>query len=164
LRKKGIFLPELYFNSLYPDKHANKSNGMDQQSLNKRVENITNILPDASSPSSEDAFAMMNSRQLHNIITLSTGMNQDVLPAFFSKREKSIIKLICQEKSSKQIAILLSINQRTIERVRMRILQKMKVKSAAGIAIYALRNGILTFQELVNKSITFLCFISYLSE
>jgi DNA-binding NarL/FixJ family response regulator len=114
--------------------------------------------------STESGLLVKNSKQLYNIITLSTDLEKNEPAAFFSEREKAIIKLICQERSSKQISVLLSINQRTIERVRTRILKKMKVKSAAGIAIYALRNGLLTFQELINKAMTLLFFMSYLSE
>ena len=114
--------------------------------------------------STESGLIVKNSQQLYNIITLSSEMKKDEPETFFSDREKAIIKLICQERSSKQISVHLSINQRTIERVRMRILKKMKVKSAAGIVIYALRNGLLTFQELVNKAMTLLFFMSYLSE
>ena len=114
--------------------------------------------------STESGLIVKNSQQLYNIITLSSEMKKDEPETFFSDREKVIIKLICQERSSKQISVHLSINQRTIERVRMRILKKMKVKSAAGIVIYALRNGLLTFQELVNKAMTLLFFMSYLSE
>ena len=60
----------------------------------------------------------------------------------YSKRELSIIKLICEEKSSKEIGELLFMSSRTVEGIRAKILEKMKVKTPAGIAIYAIKNNL----------------------
>ena len=60
----------------------------------------------------------------------------------YSERELSIIKLICEEKSSKEIGELLFMSSRTVEGIRAKILEKMKVKTPAGIAIYAIKNNL----------------------
>ena len=60
----------------------------------------------------------------------------------FTEKEISIIKLICEEKSSKEIGELLFLSARTIERIRSKILDKMKVKTPAGMAIYAIKNNL----------------------
>lgn len=59
----------------------------------------------------------------------------------FSEKEKEIIQLICAEKSSKEIGEALFMSARTVEGLRARILEKMKVKTPAGVAIYAIKNG-----------------------
>lgn len=59
---------------------------------------------------------------------------------FFSEREKEIIKYICQEKTSEEIGKLLCIGIRTIESDRAKILDKMNVKTSAGVVIYAIKN------------------------
>ncbi|NCT93028.1 MAG: response regulator transcription factor [Chitinophagaceae bacterium] len=60
----------------------------------------------------------------------------------FSEREKDIIKLICDGHTSKDIASILFISQRTVEGHRTRIMQKMRVKSTAGLVAYACEKGL----------------------
>jgi DNA-binding NarL/FixJ family response regulator len=61
-------------------------------------------------------------------------------PVSFSDKEKEIIRLICEEKTTKEIAEILYMGSRTVEGYRIKILEKMKVKSVAGIVIYAVKN------------------------
>lgn len=60
----------------------------------------------------------------------------------FTEKDKEIIKLICEEKSNKEIGEALFMSSRTVEGIRSRILEKMKVRTAAGIAIYAIKNSL----------------------
>ncbi|SJZ63843.1 response regulator transcription factor [Sediminibacterium ginsengisoli] len=60
----------------------------------------------------------------------------------FTDREKEIIHMICEEYTSKEIARLLFLSKRTIEGHRTRIMNKMGVKSIAGIITYALEKGL----------------------
>ncbi|NCI46319.1 response regulator transcription factor [Sediminibacterium soli] len=60
----------------------------------------------------------------------------------FSDKDKEIIRMICEEKSNREIAEVLFMSPRTLEGIRARILEKMKVKTAAGIAIYAIKNSL----------------------
>lgn len=63
-------------------------------------------------------------------------------PKLFSDKEKDIIRLICEEKTSKEIGELLFMSSRTVEGHRVKILEKMNVKTTAGVAIYAIKNGL----------------------
>jgi two-component system, NarL family, response regulator NreC len=56
--------------------------------------------------------------------------------------EKQIINLICAEKTSKEIGELMGMSNRTVEGHRLKLLDKLQVKSAAGIVIYAIQNKI----------------------
>jgi len=58
----------------------------------------------------------------------------------FTEREREIIKLICQEKTSDEISKILCIGVRTIESDRAKILEKMNVKTSAGVVFYAIKN------------------------
>jgi DNA-binding NarL/FixJ family response regulator len=58
----------------------------------------------------------------------------------FSDREKEIIRLICEEKTTKEIAELLFMGSRTVEGYRIKILEKMQVHGVAGIVIYAIKH------------------------
>ncbi|MEO5650033.1 MAG: response regulator transcription factor [Ginsengibacter sp.] len=68
-------------------------------------------------------------------------------PVLFSEKEKEIIRLICQEKSSEEISQTLLISKRTVDGLRARILSKMNVKTMAGVAIYAIKNAIYFLDE-----------------
>jgi len=62
----------------------------------------------------------------------------------FTDREKEIMRLICREFTSKEIAYSLSLSKRTVEGHRTRIMDKVGAKSIAGIITYAFRSGICT--------------------
>lgn len=64
-------------------------------------------------------------------------------------REKEIIKLICQQYSTKEIADKLFINYRTVEGHRNNLLLKTESKNMAGLVIYALQNEIINLQDLI---------------
>ncbi len=59
---------------------------------------------------------------------------------YFSPREKEIIRLVCEEKTSREIAALLHMSVRTVEEYRVRIKEKMDVKSTTGLVIYAIQH------------------------
>jgi DNA-binding NarL/FixJ family response regulator len=58
----------------------------------------------------------------------------------FSEKEITIIKLICEEYSNKEIAEQLNLSRRTVEHYRERILEKVEAKNTAGIVVYAIKN------------------------
>lgn len=60
----------------------------------------------------------------------------------FNKRERDIIRMICEEKASKDIAVALNLSIRTVEGYREKIQEKMQVKNTAGIVIYAIKKGL----------------------
>lgn len=60
----------------------------------------------------------------------------------FSDKELAVIKMICEEKTTREIADALYASIRTVEEYREKIKEKMNVKSAAGIVIYAIREKI----------------------
>lgn len=59
-----------------------------------------------------------------------------------SEREKVIIRLLCEEKTSEEIAQILFMSKRTLEGWRSLIMEKLNVKTLAGLTIYAIRNSI----------------------
>jgi len=60
----------------------------------------------------------------------------------FSDNEKEVVRMICEELSTKEIASKLNLSSRTIDGYRERILEKMNVKNSAGIAVYAIKHGL----------------------
>jgi DNA-binding NarL/FixJ family response regulator len=58
----------------------------------------------------------------------------------FSEKERAIIKMICDERSTKQIAFEMHLGCRTVEWYRDGILQKTGAKNVAGIVVYAIEH------------------------
>jgi DNA-binding NarL/FixJ family response regulator len=59
-----------------------------------------------------------------------------------SKRERQIVRLICQGKSNGEMSLELSFSQRTIENHRQRISKKTSCRTTEELVIFAIRNGI----------------------
>lgn len=60
-----------------------------------------------------------------------------------TKREVDIIKLVCKEMSSKQIAAELFLSEFTVNTHRKNIFRKLDVKNVAGLVNFATENGVL---------------------
>jgi DNA-binding NarL/FixJ family response regulator len=62
----------------------------------------------------------------------------------FNDRELEIITDICNGLTSKQIAEKIFLSVRTVEGLRLKIMEKMDVKNTAGIIIYAIKHNLFT--------------------
>lgn len=71
----------------------------------------------------------------------------------FTEREKEIMRLICREFTSKEIASTLNLSKRTVEGHRTRMMDKIGAKSIAGIITYALEKGIYKRQSIFCKTV-----------
>jgi two-component system, NarL family, response regulator NreC len=65
----------------------------------------------------------------------------------FSEKEKEIILFICREFTNKEIGDKMFLSKRTVDSYRAKIMEKMEVKSTAGIVIYAIRHGLYKVDE-----------------
>lgn len=93
---------------------------------------------------------------IHNIskgqIYLSPGISRTLLDAYRSKsamprdrltvRERQVLQLIAEGKSTKETATLLGITVKTAESHRTRLMQKLDIHETASLVRYAVRNGI----------------------
>lgn len=66
----------------------------------------------------------------------------------FTEQEIKVIKLICQQRTTKEIADYLSLCTRTVDDYRQQILEKIGAKNVVGIVLHALKNQIISFSEL----------------
>lgn len=60
----------------------------------------------------------------------------------FNEKEIEVIRYICKEYSTREIASALNLSVRTIEGYREKIEEKMGAKNTAGIVVYAIKKGI----------------------
>ncbi|TSJ42017.1 response regulator transcription factor [Fluviicola chungangensis] len=58
-----------------------------------------------------------------------------------TKRELQIISLMMEEKSAKEIAVLLNLEPKTVESHKRRLMKRFGVKSSIGIILYAISSG-----------------------
>ena len=62
--------------------------------------------------------------------------------ADLSEKEMQVLKLMCEEKSTRQIADIVEISPRTVEAIRDRLKIKTGAKTTAGLILYAVKHGI----------------------
>lgn len=65
-----------------------------------------------------------------------------------SEKELMIIRLICAQKRSKEIATVLSLSQRTVEGMRARILRKLRLENGVGLVLFGLRHNLLDINDV----------------
>jgi len=85
---------------------------------------------------------------------LSPGVSRAVVDAVRSgsqlpadpltNREREILQLIAEGKTTKQIASVLGISVKTVETHRSHIMDKLQIRDTAGLIRYALRRGLVT--------------------
>ncbi len=68
-----------------------------------------------------------------------SSMPQDV---HLTDKEVTILKLMCEEKSTKEIADIVDLSPRTVEAIRDKLKTKTGTKSMAGLVMYAVKAGI----------------------
>ncbi|QIL42532.1 response regulator transcription factor [Pedobacter sp. HDW13] len=61
----------------------------------------------------------------------------------FSERELDVLKLICNEKTASEIGTELFLSPRSVEGIRMRIIEKTGVRNTAGLVMFAIKNGVI---------------------
>jgi two-component system, NarL family, response regulator NreC len=85
-------------------------------------------------------------------VYLSPGVSSAVIEAYHSKSEKSknsltvrerqVLQLIAEGKSTRDVASLLGISVKTAETHRSRLMQKLDIHETASLVLYAVRHGI----------------------
>ena len=84
---------------------------------------------------------------------LSPGVSRVVVEAYRSRselpadplspREREVLQLVAEGKSTKEVACLLGISFKTAESHRMRIMTKLDIHETAGLVRYAIRSGLI---------------------
>jgi len=84
-------------------------------------------------------------------IYLSPGISRTVVEAYLAKtepdplspREREVLQLVAEGKTTKEIARLLGVGVKTAENHRTRILSKLDIHETAGLVRYAIRRGLI---------------------
>jgi DNA-binding NarL/FixJ family response regulator len=84
--------------------------------------------------------ALLTNLKQRNVTTPQKLMQQE---AHLNDKEMLILKLMCEEKSTKEIADLVDLSPRTVEAIRDKLKVKTGAKSTAGLIMYAVKHKIL---------------------
>jgi len=86
-------------------------------------------------------------------IYLSPGISRTVVDAYLAKtelppdplspREREVLQLVAEGKTTKEIARLLGVSVKTAENHRTRIMAKLDIHETAGLVRYAIRRGVI---------------------
>ena len=84
-------------------------------------------------------------------VYLSPGVSRAVVEAYatpqefketLSPRERQVLQLIAEGKTTKDIAVLIHVSAKTVETHRARLMQKLDIHEIAGLVRYAIRKGL----------------------
>jgi|SRR5712691_8816112 len=86
-------------------------------------------------------------------VYLSSAVSRAAVQAYVAKtqpdpdpltpREREVLQLVAEGKTSKEIAQLLGVTVKTAETYRMRIMEKLDIHETAGLVRYAIRRGLI---------------------
>ena len=84
--------------------------------------------------------ALLTNLKQRNQVTPQKLVQQE---AMLNDKEMLILKLMCQEKSTKEIADMVDLSPRTVEAIRDKLKVKTGAKSTAGLIMYAVKHNLL---------------------
>jgi len=89
--------------------------------------------------------SLTNKALLTNLKQRNNVMPQKFAPqeANLNDKEMLILRLMCEEKSTREIADIVDLSPRTVEAIRDKLKVKTGAKSTAGLIMYAVKNNIL---------------------
>ena len=76
---------------------------------------------------------------------LETSIEVSLLESL-SSREREILQLVAEGKTSQEIAERLSISPKTVDTYRSRLMHKIRVEDMAGVVKFAIQNGVISLE------------------
>ena len=86
---------------------------------------------------------LTNKALLTGIRNKRTEAVNDLQEVQLNDKEIRVLKLMCEEKTTKEIADIVQISPRTVEAIRDKLKDKTGAKSMAGLVMYAVKNHII---------------------
>lgn len=83
--------------------------------------------------------------KLVNLFRNGNGGESQLYRAILTEPEIQFLKLACSDLTYKEIAIKMSLSPRAVDTLRDQLFTKLDVKSRVGLALVAIRNGVVTF-------------------
>lgn len=90
-------------------------------------------------------YSHQTTGKLGNLLKRNNDNNMPIDKSILSDPELIFIKLACTELTYKEIASEMKLSPRIIDNYRDSLFDKLNIKSRVGLAIYAVKNGMVTF-------------------
>ena len=90
---------------------------------------------------------LTNKALLSGLRTKRTSESNTPHDVQLTEKEITILKLMCEEKSTKEIADIVDLSPRTVEAIRDKLKTKTGTKSMAGLVLYAVKAGLVDQPE-----------------
>ncbi|MBC7937822.1 MAG: response regulator transcription factor [Rhizobacter sp.] len=84
--------------------------------------------------------ALLTNLKQRNVAAPQQMISQEVM---LNDKETTILRLMCEEKSTKEIADIVELSPRTVEAIRDKLKVKTGAKSTAGLIMYAVKHKII---------------------
>lgn len=91
---------------------------------------------------------MITRKLVHSISLPDDGGRLRQSPLALNKRELEFMRLVCTEWTYKEIADRMYLSPRTIDGYRDALFEKLNVRTRVGLAMYAVRNGIVSIDPI----------------
>lgn len=88
-------------------------------------------------------FCDETSGQLSKMLAASKTVKKQE-PVEFTETELEVIRLICKEKSNKEIATDMQLAVKTVEKIKSKLFEKTGSLNSVGVAVFAMQNGFYT--------------------
>jgi two-component system, NarL family, invasion response regulator UvrY len=83
--------------------------------------------------------------KLVNLFRNSRDGNNSIQKSLLTEQELEFLKLACSDLTYKEIALRMHLNPRSVDTLRDQLFMKLDVKSRVGLAMVALRHGVVVF-------------------
>ena len=84
---------------------------------------------------------LVSNKMLNYVTTENDKTNVGVISQL-NEKEVTFLKLVCTEKTYKEIALDMNLSSRTVEGYRDNLFQKLEVTSRTGLVLFAIKNGL----------------------
>jgi DNA-binding NarL/FixJ family response regulator len=89
-------------------------------------------------------YSSHTSSKLAGLFRDMPGSGNSLEKVMLTNQEVEFLKLVCTEMTYKEIAHQMHMNPRAIDGIRDNLFTRLDVKSRVGLAIYAIRHGLVT--------------------
>lgn len=128
----------LILNALEAGAFSYVNKAMPKEEIFKAIDSTLNEIP---------YYCKSTSQRILRLIANSQYGSPVKTPDLFNETEKKIIALFVKDKLVKEIAAELFLGDRTVERYKAKIMEKMGVRTSAGIVVYAIRNKLIILDD-----------------
>ena len=90
----------------------------------------------------EDYYSKNVENSIINLIHSKNSSDDYKKTIYFNEKELQLIKYLCEELNSEEIAKTMFLSKKTIDGLRLKIKNELNVRNSIGIVKYAIKNGL----------------------